>query len=205
MTLGDGSTLDLDGAKKVGEGYHRDVYISPLDVGRCVKVPKLPKDEIDNRIDFIYTSHLERRGVPFDFIPRCHGWIETSRGRGLVFDRITNPDGGSCESFQAYLMDRRMNLADAMPMLERLQKYLMDHAILMADVGLTNLIVQERAEGQVLFLIDGLGARRLDLQFLLNRSIPALGRRRTRRKWRTLLGDTRRFMASHGLPTGLGD
>ena len=195
--------LDLESATVLGEGYHRICYLHPNDDAKCVKVAKDPSDETDNTIDAIYAAHLERRDVPFDFLPRCFGWTETSRGRGLVFERIRNADGSAAESFRSHLADGRLDLAAAKPMLEKLRQYLVEHAVIMADVGLTNLLVQQRPDGQVLYLIDGLGSRNLDLKFVLHRAFPFLGRSRTKRKWRVLLTDTGKYMKVHELPTGL--
>lgn len=51
----------------------------------------------------LYLAELARRGVPFDHIPRLYGWIDTSQGPGLMFERIANSDGTPLITLQAGL------------------------------------------------------------------------------------------------------
>jgi hypothetical protein len=203
VTSSDQAILNLDQALPLGEGFHRICYVHPGDDGLCVKVPKEAKDEVDNEIDFIYSKHLEKRDVPLTFLPRCHGWVETSRGRGLIFQRIRNADGSECEPFRSYLLDGRLNLVKAMPLLNELRDYLLEHSILLADVGLTNLLVQELRGRRVIYLIDGLGSRKLHFKFTLRRMVPFLSRSRTKQKWRILLRGIGHFMKDNDLSPGL--
>lgn len=129
--------------------------------------------------------------------------MKTSKGRGLVFERIRNGDGSASETFRGYLLDGRHSLVTAMPLLDELRDYLLKNSILLADVGLTNILVRELPGRRVLYLVDGLGSRKLGFKFAIRRRAPFLSRSRTKDKWHLLLTGIGNFVTLNGLASGL--
>ena len=129
--------------------------------------------------------------------------MKTSKGRRLVFERIRNGDGSASETFGDYLLDGRLSLVTAMPLLDELRDYLLKNSILLADVGLTNILVRELPGRRVLYLVDGLGSRKLGFKFAIRRRVPFLSRSRTKDKWHLLLTGIGNFVTLNGLASGL--
>ena len=100
----------------------------------------------------------------------------------MVFERIRNGDGSASETFRGYLLDGRHSLVTAMPLLDELRDYLLKNSILLADVGLTNILVRELPGRRVLYLVDGLGSRKLGFKLAIRRRAPFLSRSRTKDK-----------------------
>ncbi len=180
--------IELDETLRLGEGNERICYQHPTQPELVIKVTKSqPQNRSQNRIEALYLAELARRGVPFDHIPRLYGWIDTSQGPGLMFERIANSDGTPLITLQAGLEQGLLTPSEAKRLLDELYAYLHRHAIIFADVGINNLVCQRRPQGWHLVIIDGLGARRLGWKFNLYRKLPVLSRAKLRRQWAILL------------------
>lgn len=87
----------------LGEGNERACYLHPEIQGKCIKVNKpffIGKPE-QSLIEYDYYQSLKNRGVEFEFIPQCYGFVETNMGEGLVFERIETVKGRSLNLRQA--------------------------------------------------------------------------------------------------------
>ena len=181
--------VELDETLRLGEGNERICYQHPSQPGLVIKVTKSqPQSRSQNQIEALYLDELARRGVPFDHIPRLHGWVNTPQGNGLMFERIANSDGTPLITLHAALERGLLSPTEVKRLLDELYEYLHRHAIIFADVGINNLVCQRRPQGWHLVIIDGLGARRLGWKFNLYRKLPALSRAKLRRQWAILLG-----------------
>ena len=64
------------------------------------------EDQFDkNYRDREVLARLEALNDPavWKHLPRCYGWVQTDRGRGLVIELIRDPDGKISRSFKDYL------------------------------------------------------------------------------------------------------
>lgn len=79
----------------IGRGYERACYRHPMDRNLCIKVSetgRIPRKQ-QNPVEFKYHKKLAARNIDWSHIARCHGWIETDKGKGLVFDLKHDENG----------------------------------------------------------------------------------------------------------------
>lgn len=176
--------IDLSDALLIGTGHERLCYRHPQHPGRVIKVPRpgAPSRE-QNRIDHYYLASLERRGVPTTHLPRQYGMIATTLGEGLVLDCVTTADGGIAKPVTELLRSGALTLDAVRRMLAELYAHLLAHSVVMADIGLGNLVARQGAQGWQAVVIDGLGARHFDLRLRLRTHLPFLARRKLRAQW----------------------
>ena len=175
--------LDLSRAQLLGSGNERLCYVHPEDPSKVIKVNrKGVKGREQNRIEAVYYRNLRWWEVSFHHLPKCRGWIETSEGKGLMFDRITNADGTAPATFDEALRLGAVTEQEGRQMLKALGAYLLENSILFADVALSNIIYRQSAEGGKLIIVDGLGSRHCGPKFWLYRNVRLLSRMRIRRQ-----------------------
>lgn len=96
--------LHLDASTYVGRGLHRECHRHPEDPRLCVKVD-IGDDPHDSRREQRYYRHLERRGIPWDVVPRSFGPVPTNLGAGWSFELIQDAPGVVARTLQHYLED----------------------------------------------------------------------------------------------------
>lgn len=159
----------------VGEGISQTVFQHPGDAGKLVKVLKVQHGD-DPKVNFVrsartmrarygYLRHWYREmeeyiacvyrigGIP-DFVPMQYGLRQTSRGVGLVVEKITAADGGLAPTLHAYCArngfgDREMRMLDAL--FEKLDR----SNIGVNDLNARNVVLSP--DGERLIVVDGVG------------------------------------------------
>lgn len=172
-------TLQLKDLQPFARGGNRLCYVHPDDAALCIKVrrpdfsleqrrtkkgfPKtlLPLSHFDdNREEYGVMTALDRSfGAPlYRHVSRCHGFVATDMGDGLVSELIRNDNGAIAETLKKYLWDHGFDDA-----CQRAVKQFCEHwrtlAIPSRDLLLHNIVVQMRGEAiERLVVIDGLGS-----------------------------------------------
>jgi len=180
--------FELSDHTLIGQGNKRDCHVHPEDPGLCIKVPRHPDKwqecHQQSVVEWYYLSHLRRRRVPFDHLVDCHGWVQTSRGSGLVLERVRNDEGSAARTLGDALASGEIDESEAFSLLRALKSWALKHAVVIADLNTANLMLRHRAGRRELVLVDGIGARRAEWKFTLYQIFPALSRRKTRREWK---------------------
>ncbi len=170
--------VDLPDSAVLNWGHHRTCFVHPLDPHKCIKVP-LPGGTLDQSlVEHDYYRTLARRGVPLDHVAACHGWVDTTRGRGLVFDRIAYADGGDSSSvnLERAIATKLLGEQEIRSALRDLVEYLRAYRILWSDENPKNICVTRRPSLRFI-IVDGLGGRTaLDFKYRLLKSVPLLAR-----------------------------
>jgi thymidylate kinase len=181
--------LDLTGAVILGKGNERTCYADPMHTNRCIKTgTKGNNGREQNRLEHYYLSSLLHRAVPFDYIPRYYGWVATTNGKGLLFERIVGRDGNPAPSLGKVLIDRFVDCDTLRRLLEELYIYLHQNAIVFADISLNNILLGTTPHGEErLYIIDGLGARRYGIKLWLQTNIKWVARNKLNKQWPILL------------------
>lgn len=159
-------------------GGNRVCFVDPRNEQHCIKVarsdrlPAIKKAEKtfpgslkplhcfdDNEEEFRVYQHIQRQigDSAYELIPRCFGFVETSLGRGLCSEMITDDDGKISLSLKQYIWQQGLN--------EQLQVALVAFRQRWQTLGmpsrnllLHNIVVQQRsAHIERLVVIDGLG------------------------------------------------
>jgi hypothetical protein len=172
--------LKLAGLEPFGRGRNRDCFVHPDHPDRCVKVLREERaPEIRHRQlplwrrwrksvhdfdesfrDYCTLKILESDNDPsiWRHLPRCFGWVETDRGRGLVIELIRDADGLISRSFLDYLW---MHSYDdrAQAAVDELAQFWEVSVIPTRSLGLHNIAAQWRPDGTLrLVVIDGFGS-----------------------------------------------
>ena len=152
-------TVSLSPQDFLAEGTDRKCYRHPGQAGRCIKVlhPQRRPRRFWREIN--YYSSLQQRDVDFRHIATSHGLVDTTRGRGAVFEMVLDDDGQVSKSLASYLArnDRRFNnwVVDE---IEVLKQDLYDQWIVVHDLNPTNILVKRLGFDEFrLVVIDGIG------------------------------------------------
>lgn len=188
----------LELSELIGSGNERDCYIHPLNPRFCVKVTKPGVvGRRQNEIDMAYFALLKQRGIASPHIPICHGWVETNRGKGIVVERICRPDLTPAPSVLAAVQSGEISLAQALELMDEVFTYAVTHNVVVTDCNLEHLVLSEQPDGsRKLAIVDGLGARFLDLKFWIRTRFGAYGRMKTRKVWKKSLAVLKAELAS---------
>lgn len=171
--------LSLKNLQPFARGGNRLCYVHPDNAALCIKVrrpdfsleqrrakkgfPKtlLPLSHFDdNREEFGVMSALDRSfGEPlYRHISRCHGFVSTDMGDGLVSELIRNSDGAIAETLKKYIWDHGFDTPSQNAVAALCQHWI-DLAIPSRDLLLHNVVVQMRGDQiERLVVIDGLGS-----------------------------------------------
>jgi hypothetical protein len=169
--------LSLESEKPFATGGLRDVFIHPGDASLCIKVWR--KDRTPQQLKAKKPLHRRWRKTTASFdenlhdwrclqrmeqlnddeiwkyIPRCHGFIATDRGKGLVVELIRDHDGYISRS----LLDRLWETGDKelfSSAIAAFSRFWINHTIPNRKLALFNLAAQEISKGKFhLHLIDG--------------------------------------------------
>ena len=142
----------------IGIGQERACYRHPDDASKVVKIQRGASDQ-QTRRELEFYRRLAKRGVDdYSHLPRYHGIVETNLGPGFVVDLVADYDGGISRSLWWHF-ERGYPLAEFLPYLDDLRRYLLDNRIVFSvDMGRYNVLFQKLSPEQArLVIIDGLG------------------------------------------------
>jgi len=173
----------------LGKGSERACYLDPRDDKKVIKVIHVSKStNRQNELDFIYMNDLLKKNCDISSIAKCHGYVDTIIGKGLIFDRILDFDLTPSKSFRYYIAMKLISIDEQKKLLIALKKYLEKNEILFVDTCLTNVFCQKVSPNQFkLIIIDGLGAKRMGLKFWLYRNFSLYVKYKMKRQWSKLM------------------
>lgn len=199
--------LDLEGLTPIAGGAERRVYQHPYDSSLLVKVidassrdnymKQRPMRRLRNRFqrEGSYRNHIAELGeyvaaqnmaagrwvVP---MARVLGLAQTSRGLGLLVEKISDGKGGLAPTVEQLAYEGRLDPA-LMRQLDFFFDALADNHIILNDVSPRNIVLGQNAEGTMgLFLIDGFGSKQVVPFYAFSKN---LNRRRLQRKYQKMM------------------
>lgn len=162
-----GGAIDLAGAECIGRGWKRDCYVHPGEPALCIKVssarPRSARPRRQRLTNWLLAREtgeaLNRReweayrrygAILAPYVPRCHGFIRTSRGPGLVVDLVRDKDGRPSPNLRKWLSRSSPDAAEALLLQFRsLFDLLEREEIWLMDLNLMNFLVQDTGDGRV--------------------------------------------------------
>jgi hypothetical protein len=156
--------IELNQNHFIGKGGTRSCYLHPSDFGKCIKIDKRKSGGATEREARYYGKLARiRPDLSYVHIPRFYGFVETSLGRGGVFDLIRDEtDGQISKSFSYYIKSGEVT-ADSFLWRQAHRNYmdvLYSEAIVIRDFNPGNLCVRKMKDGSYQFVtIDGIGHR----------------------------------------------
>lgn len=146
----------------IGRGAERTCYQLPDKPDRVFKVCTLDKSK-QSRREIKYFAFLEKRGVPFDHIPKYYGYTADNNHLIIEQEKVVGDDGSPAISFADYVKEGctdeeiRFRYEECLKLLDQVEIYLSNHNIVTCDINPYN-ILRVRREGKPTFvIIDGLG------------------------------------------------
>ena len=144
----------------LGDGNHKIVYAHPTDAALCVKILRTP-DDPDFAKEWRYRKALGDRANSMTLLTKYFGEVETSKGKGYLFERVLDFDGKIPQTMLNVLDD---TVADRnlLPATEKLlldfKRTYFDEKFLLAGVDMDNYLVQRISPSERrVRIIDNIG------------------------------------------------
>ena len=143
-----------------GDGNHKIVYAHPTDKNLCVKILRTP-DDPDFAKEMRYRKALGSRADSMTLLTKFFGEVETSKGKGYLFERVLDFDGKISQTMLNVLDDTvadEKNLPATEKLLLDFKKTYFDEKFLLAGVDPDNYLVQKTSEtARRVRIIDNIG------------------------------------------------
>ena len=183
--------IELNDSLFLGKGGERSSYLHPDDNTKIIKVLfREERHNHQNELDFAYSNYLVNENVNFDHITKCFGWVDTNKGKGLVFERIENYDKSTIRTFSYYSKYNIFDKETDSLLINELKEYLFKNNILFVDASLSNIFCQKISENKYkLIIFDGLGARRMGIKFWFYLHSTLFTRYKMNKQWKVFLNN----------------
>lgn len=144
----------------LGVGNHKTVYAHPTDKNLCVKILHTP-DDPDFKKEWRYRKALGSRADKMTLLTKYFGEVETSKGKGYLFERVIDFDGKISQTMFNVLDDTVSNpkiLPETQKLLLDFKKTYFDERFLLAGVDPDNYLVQRTSKTERrVRIIDNIG------------------------------------------------
>ncbi len=144
----------------LGVGNHKTVYAHPTDKNLCIKLLHTP-DDPDFAKEMRYRKALGSRADKMTLLTKFFGEIETSKGKGYLFERVLDFDGKNCQTMLNVFDDTVANpkiLPETEKLLLDFKKTYFDEKFLLAGVDADNYLVQKTSKtARRVRIIDNIG------------------------------------------------
>jgi len=144
----------------LGDGNHKIVYAHPTDKTLCVKLLRTP-DDPDFAKEMRYRKALGSRADSMTLLTKYFGEVDTSKGTGYLFERVTDFDGQNSTTMLKILNDtlaERKDLSATENMLLDFKRVYFDERFLLAGVDPDNYLVQRTSPtSRHVRIIDNIG------------------------------------------------
>ncbi|RXJ87168.1 YrbL family protein [Arcobacter sp. CECT 8985] len=146
----------LDESLYINKGTNRVCYMHPNDKTKCLKIDL--KENKETRRELKYYKKLIKKDIPFDFLSKYYGEVETNLGKAEVFELIRDSNGFISMEVDKYLknsnnIEEIENLLKLVPLLK---KYIFENKIFVKDLNSVNIMYQQNSHKTRLVIIDGL-------------------------------------------------
>ena len=151
--------LQLSNDLFVSEGPDRKCFRHPDDTRLCIKVLHPERRSGRFRREVRYFKQLQQRKVDFLHIASFHGLVQTSIGKGVIFDLIRDDDERVSRTLAYYLEQENASFnAWVIQEIEALKQNLFDQWVAFHDLNPSNILVQRLGFDEFrLVVIDGIG------------------------------------------------
>ncbi len=183
--------IHLDDTLLIGRGTLRACYIHPDRDDLVVKVPlpDTPDGNDANQKEMRSYRRISRLHPEVRHLSRCHGFVETDAGNGLLCDCIRDYDGTVSKTvWDIVVHHSSCDMEVLLETVDRFCAYLIEHDIFLFDINLKNVALQVRKDaGWQAWAIDLKGPYDNKEFLQLSSRITFLGRRKLKRRTEELL------------------
>lgn len=174
--------ITLNDSLLIGEGGSRNCYVHPDDENLCIKTIKKKSDQRSVDREVGYFKRMKKREQSFKMIAKYYHSVQTSEGRGEVYELVRDYNGEISKDLKYYLdlKDKNIN-QKIIKLIEDLRVYLKNENIRFSDLCSHNVLLKKVDENNYeMVVIDGIGDNN---QIPLLEYVSFLGIKRSMRKW----------------------
>lgn len=178
--------IELKEQNLIAKGGERDCFVYPSDSSKVIKVLHTSEKNHNNQndLEYSYMNYLEKKSTDLSCLTLCYGFVQTNKGKGLVFQRVLDYDKTPSKSFRYMLANKLISQEYQRKLIEQLKLYLEQNLILFVDTSLTNIFCQKINESEYkLIIVDGLGAKRTGFKFLAYKLSSTYTKYKIKRQW----------------------
>ena len=174
----------------IGNGRHKKTYKHPYNSKLCIKVPYGEGGAKDLEREIEYRKIREQKGLKSSLLPEYYGSIETSEGKGRIFEYVVNYDGSSCKTLEDYCdneVEFKRHYKELVELTSRLKELLFKERMITMGIFPENIIIQKSGAGKVdVRLINDLGSGVL---IPLEYHFDFFAKKKIARRWKGFLRD----------------
>ena len=179
--------LDIDNSLMIGKGANRICYQHPADSGKCIKIPISDSHKVQT-LECKYLQKLKSAGIPWRHMSQYYGEIETSRGKGYVYELIRDYDNKISKKLTDYLgivPEEYIEFEAILHSLAELKIFLLDYKIIVRNLRPYNILLKRPSHQDcIAMLIDNFGHHN-SLPHLSDH-IAYLAHKAVEKKWKNL-------------------
>lgn len=151
----------LKGSPVIGKGNERLCFEHPDDPDKLIKIVyNGAVSRNQNDIEERYFRYLKRKKTDLRHLSDFYGKVSTDIGDGLVFEKITNPDGTLALTLEDAISKHLLSIVEIKRLIGELYRYMFHNNIVFADISTVNILCRETDNGGLsLVVIDGIGSR----------------------------------------------
>ena len=183
--------ITLNNNLLVGRGTLRACYLHPEDETLVIKVGRADRVGGNDANQKEYSSYQKifQRHEKLDHISRCHGFVETDRGQGLVCDCIRDSSGEISQTiWEIVVYDDACDIGNILEVARTLCDYLIAHDLFLFDINLKNIVLRRDRDYRYRAYAIDLKGPYDNKEFLqLSSRITFLGRQKLKRRTKQLL------------------
>jgi len=194
-----GYPIHLNGSDRIAESTTRDCYLHPDDPDLIIKIlresPGRGRQNANDQEWRSYQYLLKRFGKE-DIFVACHGFVDTTLGRGLVFDCVRDADGTVSRRLEDVLRDLRYDLVRVEKAVGWFCRELIEKEIPLFDLNLHNILIQVGPDGAYHAVSIDTKSKFNNYEIIpFSSYIPFFARRKVRRRCARLMEKIRSFHA----------
>lgn len=171
----------LDDNLFIGKGWQKKAYRHPLDSNKCIKICYNEDGKREQLKELRYRSIRKK---PASIFAEYYGTVETSLGKGYIFEFVKNYDGSFCKSLLDYFKDEkffREHFDELLRLTVSFRETLLEESIVTMKMTPNNLLVRKISKDDTkVYIIDDIDSSTfIPLEYYFD----YFAKSRVRRKW----------------------
>lgn len=167
----------------IGKGTHRACYRHPDTDNLCIKVSHEGFSH-EQEEELAYYQRLNNKKIQWDLLTRYHGVVETTIGKGYVFDLVVDSNNQTSKTLEHYLNEPNSE-ALAAPLL-KLKDYLIKNLVITKEIKPRNIAcINNNGIIESCVIVDDIGNTEF---FPISNYVSTMAKRKIARRWQRFEG-----------------
>lgn len=157
---------------EIGRGRNKICYEHPLDQNLIVKINTKESMRVPKRLILLSLGRITRSAIEYEYLryndlinrygsaileimPKCHGFVETNLGKGLVYERVNDGCGSISQSIPDYIANKQNNVpSELTEAFENFKRFIVQNNIVLGNSGAQNYFINIRDGAWKVVIID---------------------------------------------------